>query len=174
MSKSAGGFIAIFVLIAFALGGAIWWGVDMHKKVNTFGGKADLIDTVSSKQTDSLEKVVLIDFINKDMAQVKEYLNKVDHTIGPLSRESHQFAKVSKQVEELSKKFNNISAQVKRLDVSINEHFGNIEDQLSEITQEQNSLKNALDDEAASIKQVGIKIKKIEDRLPKRKGFFSK
>ncbi|HDY69168.1 MAG TPA: hypothetical protein ENH85_15455 [Candidatus Scalindua sp.] len=163
MSKSAGGFIAIFVLIAFALGGAIWWGVDMHKKVNNFGGR---VDSVSSKQTDSLEKVALIDFINKDMAQVKEYLNKVDHTIGPLSRESHQFAKVYKQVEELSKKFNNISAQVKRLDVSINERVGNIEGQLGGITQEQNSLKNALDNEAASLK---IRIKKIEDILPKFK-----
>ncbi len=171
MSKSAGGFIVIFVLIAFALGGAIWWGIDMHKKVNNFGGR---VDTVSSKQSDSLEKVALIDFINKDMAQVKEYLNKVDHTIGPLSRESHQFAKVYKQVEKLSKKINNISAQVKKLDVFINERFGNIEGQLSEITQEQNSLKNALDDEAASLKQVGIKIKEIEDKLPKRKGFFSK
>ncbi len=166
MSKSAGGFIAIFVLIAFALGGAIWWGVDMHKKVNNFGGR---VDTVSSKQSDSLEKVALIDFINKDMAQVKEYLNKVDHTIGPLSRESHQFAKVYKQVEELSKEFSNISAQVKRLDVFINERFGNIEDQLSGITQEQNSLKNALDNEAASLKQAGIKIKEIEDTLPKFK-----
>jgi archaellum component FlaC len=169
MSKGSGSFLAIFVPVALALGGAIWWGVDMHKKVNTFGGKADLIDTVSSKQTDSLEKVVLIDFINKDMAQVKEYLNKVDHTIGPLSRESHQFAKVYKQVEELSKKFKNISAQVKRLDVSINERFGNIESQLSVIRQEQNSLKNALDDEAASLRQVGIRIKIIEDTLPKFK-----
>ncbi len=155
MSKSAGSFMAIFVPIAFALGGAIWWGVDMHKKVNNFGGKADLIDTVSSKQTDSQEKVALIDFINKDMAQVKEYLNKVDHTIGPLARESHQFAKVYKQVEELSKKFNNISAQVKRLDVSINE----IEGQLSEITQEQESL----NEEAIN------RIKIIEDTLPKFK-----
>ncbi len=171
MSKGSGSFLVIFVPVALALGGAIWWGVDMHKKVNTFGGKADLIDTVSSKQTDSLEKVALIDFINKDMAQVKEYLNKVDHTIGPLSRESHQFAKVYKQVEELSKKFNNISAQaqVKRLDVSINERFGNIESQLSVIRQEQNSLKNALDDEAASLRQAGIRIKIIEDTLPKFK-----
>ncbi len=152
MSKNAGGFIAIFVLIAFALGGAIWWGIDIHKKVNNFGGR---VDTVSSKQTDSSEKVALIDFINKDMAQVKEYLNKVDHTIGPLSRESHQFAKVYKQVEELSKKFNNISAQVKRLDVSINE----IEGQLSEITQEQESL----NEEAIN------RIKIIEDTLPKFK-----
>ncbi len=166
MSKNAGGFIAIFVLIAFALGGAIWWGIDIHKKVNNFGGR---VDTVSSKQTDSLEKVALIDFINKDMAEVKEYLNKVDHTIGPLSRESPQFAKVFKQVEELSKKFSNISAQVKKLDVFINERFGNIEGQLSGITQEQNSLKNALDNEAASLKQVGIKIKIIEDTLPKFK-----
>jgi predicted nucleic acid-binding Zn-ribbon protein len=166
MSKSAGGVIAIFVPIALALGGAIWWGVDMHKKVNNFGGR---VDSVSSKQTDSLEKVALIDFINKDMAQVKEYLNKVDHTIGPLSRESHQFAKVYKQVEELSKKFNNISAQVKRLDVFINERVENIEGQLSGITQEQNSLKNALDNEAASLKQAGIRIKKIEDLLPKFK-----
>ncbi len=171
MSKGSGSFLVIFVPVALALGGAIWWGVDMHKKVNTFGGKADLIDTVSSKQTDSLEKVALIDFINKDMAQVKEYLNKVDHTIGPLSRESHQFAKVYKQVEELSKKFNNISAQaqVKRLDVSINERFGNIESQLSVIRQEQNSLKNALDDEATSLRQAGIRIKIIEDTLPKFK-----
>ena len=171
MSKGSGSFLVIFVPVALALGGAIWWGVDMHKKVNTFGGKADLIDTVSSKQTDSLEKVALIDFINKDMAQVKEYLNKVDHTIGPLSRESHQFAKVYKQVEELSKKFNNISAQaqVKRLDVSINERFGNIESQLSVIRQEQNRLKNALDDEAASLRQAGIRIKIIEDTLPKFK-----
>jgi predicted nucleic acid-binding Zn-ribbon protein len=166
MSKSAGSVIAIFVPVALALGGAIWWGVDMHKKVNNFGGR---VDTVSSKQSDSQEKVALIDFINKDMAQVKEYLNKVDHTIGPLSHESHQFAKVFKQVEELSKKFNNISAQVKKLDVSINERFGNIEGQLSEITQEQNSLKNALDDEAASLRQVGIRIKEIEDTLPKFK-----
>ncbi len=166
MSKSAGSVIAIFVPIALALGVAIWWGIDMHKKVNNFGGR---VDSVSSKQTDSLEKVALIDFINKDMAQVKEYLNKVDHTIGPLSRESHQFAKVYKQVEELSKEFSNISAQVKRLDVFINERFGNIEGQLSGITQEQNSLKNALNDEAASLKQVGIKIKEIEDTLPKFK-----
>jgi predicted nucleic acid-binding Zn-ribbon protein len=166
MGKNAGSVIAIFVPVAFALGGAIWWGVDMHKKVNNFGGR---VDSVSSKQIDSLEKVALIDFINKDMAQVKEYLNKVDHTIGPLSRESHQFAKVYKQVEELSKKFNNISAQVKRLDVSINERFGNIEGQLSGITHEQNSLKNALDDEAASLRQAGIKIKEIEDTLPKFK-----
>jgi predicted nucleic acid-binding Zn-ribbon protein len=169
MGKSPGSVIAIFVPVALALGGAIWWGVDMHKKVNNFGSKADLIDTVSSKQTDSQEKVALIDFINKDMAQVKEYLNKVDHTIGPLARESHQFAKVYKQVEELSKKFNNISAHVKRLDVSINERFGNIEGQLSGITQEQNSLKNALDNEAASLRQAGIKIKIIEDTLPKFK-----
>ncbi len=152
---SAGSVIAIFVPIALALGGAIWWGIDMHKKVNNFGGKADLIDTVSSKQIDSQEKVALIDFINKDMAQVKEYLNKVDHTIGPLARESHQFAKVYKQVEALSKKFNNISAQVKRLDVSINE----IEGQLSEITQEQESL----NEEAIN------RIKIIEDTLPKFK-----
>ena len=41
MSKSAGSVVAMFVPIAFALGGAIWWGVDMHKKVNAFGGKAD-------------------------------------------------------------------------------------------------------------------------------------
>ncbi len=156
MSKSAGSVIAIFVPVVLALGGAIWWGVDMHKKVNNFGGR---VDSVSSKQTDSLEKVALIDFINKDMAEVKEYLNKVDHTIGPLSRESHQFAKVYKQVEELSKKFNNISAQVKRLDVSINEHVGNIEDQLSILTQEQESLK----EEAIN------RIKKIEDTLPKFK-----
>ena len=168
MSKGSGSFLVIFVPVALALGGAIWWGVDMHKKVNNFGGR---VDTVSSKQSDSQEKVALIDFINKDMAQVKEYLNKVDHTIGPLSRESHQFAKVYKQVEELSKKFNNISAQaqVKRLDVSINERFGNIESQLSGITQEQNSLKNALDDEAASLRQAGIRIKIIEDTLPKFK-----
>ena len=166
MSKSSGSVVAIFVPIAFALGGAIWWGVDMHKKVNNFGGR---VDSVSSKQTDSQEKVALIDFINKDMAQVKEYLNKVDHTIGPLARESHQFAKVFKQVEELSKKFNNISAQVKRLDVSINERFGNIEGQLSGITQEQNSLKKALDNEAESLRQAGIKIKEIEDTLPKFK-----
>ncbi|MFQ5715058.1 MAG: hypothetical protein ACE5GU_13605 [Candidatus Scalinduaceae bacterium] len=166
MSKSAGGVIAIFVPVALALGGAIWWGVDMHKKVNNFVSR---VDSVSSKQTDSLEKVALIDFINKDMAEVKEYLNKVDHTIGPLSRESNQFAKVFKQVEQLSKKFNSISAQVKKLDVSINERFGNIEGQLSGITQEQYSLKNALDNEAASLKQVGIKIKIIEDTLPKFK-----
>ncbi len=71
----------------------------------------------------------------------------------------------------LSKKFNNISAQaqVKRLDVSINERFGNIESQLSVIRQEQNSLKNALDDEAASLRQAGIRIKIIEDTLPKFK-----
>ncbi len=150
MNKSAGGIIAIIVPIALALGGAIWWGIDMHKKVNNFGGR---VDTVSSKQSDSLEKVALIDFINKDMAQVKEYLNKVDHTIGPLSRESHQFAKVYKQVEELSKKLNDISKKFKKLDVSINE----IESQLSVITQEQESLKEE------TIKRINI----IEDTLPK-------
>ncbi len=98
MGNKSGGFIAIFVPIVLALGGAIWWGVDMHKKVNNFSGR---VDSVSSKQSDSLEKVALIDFINKDMATVKEYLNKVDHTIGPLSSESHQFARISKKIKSL-------------------------------------------------------------------------
>jgi len=148
MSNKGGGFIAIFVPIALALGGAIWWGVDMHKKVSNFSGR---VDSVSSKQSDSSEKVALIDFINKDMATVKEYLNKVDHTIGPLSRESHQFAQVYEQVGELSKKFNNISKKNKK----INARVGNIEDQLIIITQEQEDLI--------------YRIEKIEDTLPKRK-----
>ena len=148
MSNKGGGFIAIFVPIALALGGAIWWGVDMHKKVSNFSGR---VDSVSSKQSDSLEKVALIDFINKDMATVKEYLNKVDHTIGPLSSESHQFAQVYEQVRELSKKFNNISKKNKKL----NARVGNIEDQLIIITQEQEDLI--------------YRIEKIEDTLPKRK-----
>ncbi|MEE9604480.1 MAG: hypothetical protein V3V70_02820 [Candidatus Scalindua sp.] len=148
MSNKGGGFIAIFVPIALALGGAIWWGVDMHKKVSNFSGR---VDSVSSKQSDSSEKVALIDFINKDMATVKEYLNKVDHTIGPLSSESHQFAQVYEQVGELSKKFNNISKKNKKL----NARVGNIEDQLIIITQEQEDLI--------------YRIEKIEDTLPKRK-----
>lgn len=148
MSNKGGGFIAIFVPIALALGGAIWWGVDMHKKVSNFSGR---VDSVSSKQSDSSEKVALIDFINKDMATVKEYLNKVDHTIGPLSSESHQFAQVHEQVGELSKKFNNISKKNKK----INARVGNIEDQLIIITQEQEDLI--------------YRIEKIEDTLSKRK-----
>jgi hypothetical protein len=156
MSKNAGGFIVIFVAIALALGGAIWWGVNIHKKVNTFGDKAALIDSVSSKQSDSLEKVAAIDSIKKDMTIVKEYLNKVDHTIGPLSRESHQFAQVYKQVEELSKKFNNISAQVNKLDIAINERVGNIEDELIILTQEQENLKEE------AINRINL----IEDTLP--------
>ena len=148
MSNKGGGFIAIFVPIALALGGAIWWGVDMHKKVSNFSGR---VDSVSSKQSDSSEKVALIDFINKDMATVKEYLNKVDHTIGPLSSESHQFAQVYEQVGELSKKFNNISKKNKKL----NARVGNIEDQLIIITQEQEDLI--------------YRIEKIEDTLSKRK-----
>jgi len=148
MSNKGGGFIAILVPIALALGGAIWWGVDMHKKVSNFSGR---VDSVSSKQSDSSEKVALIDFINKDMATVKEYLNKVDHTIGPLSSESHQFAQVYEQVGELSKKFNNISKKNKKL----NARVGNIEDQLIIITQEQEDLI--------------YRIEKIEDTLPKRK-----
>ncbi len=148
MSNKGGGFIAIFVPIALALGGAIWWGVDMHKKVSNFSGR---VDSVSSKQSDSSEKVALIDLINKDMATVKEYLNKVDHTIGPLSSESHQFAQVYEQVGELSKKFNNISKKNKKL----NARVGNIEDQLIIITQEQEDLI--------------YRIEKIEDTLPKRK-----
>jgi len=149
MSNKGGGFIAIFVPIALALGGAIWWGVDMHKKVSNFSGR---VDSVSSKQSDSLEKVALIDFINKDMATVKEYLNKVDHTIGPLSRESHQFAQVYEQVGELSKKFNNISKK-------INKRVRDIEGQLSVITQEQEDLKW----------EIINRIEKIENTLPKRK-----
>ena len=148
MSNKGGGFIAILVPIALALGGAIWWGVDMHKKVSNFSGR---VDSVSSKQSDSSEKVALIDFINKDMATVKEYLNKVDHTIGPLSSESHQFAQVYEQVGELSKKFNNISKKNKKL----NARVGNIEDQLIIITQEQEDLI--------------YRIEKIEDTLSKRK-----
>ena len=148
MSNKGGGFIAILVPIALALGGAIWWGVDMHKKVSNFSGR---VDSVSSKQSDSSEKVALIDFINKDMATVKEYLNKVDHTIGPLSSESHQFAQVYEQVGELSKKFNNISKKNKK----INARVGNIEDQLIIITQEQEDLI--------------YRIEKIEDTLSKRK-----
>ncbi len=148
MSNKGGGFIAILVPIALALGGAIWWGVDMHKKVSNFSGR---VDSVSSKQSDSSEKVALIDFINKDMATVKEYLNKVDHTIGPLSSESHQFAQVYEQVGELSKKFNNISKKNKKL----NARVGNIEDQLIIITQEQEDLI--------------YRIEKIEGTLPKRK-----
>ncbi len=98
MGNKAGSSIAIFVPIVLALGGAIWWGIDMHKKVSNFSGR---VDSVSSKQSDSLGKVALIDSISKDMATVKEYLNKVDHTIGPLSSESHQFAKISKKVKSL-------------------------------------------------------------------------
>ena len=149
MSNKGGGFIAIFVPIALALGGAIWWGVDIHKKVSNFSGR---VDSVSSKQSDSSEKVALIDFINKDMATVKEYLNKVDHTIGPLSRESHQFAQVYEQVGELSKKFNNISKK-------INKRVRDIEGQLSVITQEQEDLKW----------EIINRIEKIENTLPKRK-----
>ena len=148
MSKGSGSFLVIFVPVALALGGAIWWGVDMHKKVSNFSGR---VDSVSSKQSDSSEKVALIDFINKDMATVKEYLNKVDHTIGPLSSESHQFAQVYEQVGELSKKFNNISKKNKKL----NARVGNIEDQLIIITQEQEDLI--------------YRIEKIEDTLSKRK-----
>lgn len=156
MSKNAGGFIVIFVLIVLFLGGAIWWGINIHKKVDTFSSKVDLIDSVSSKQSDFLKKVTAIDSIKKDMATVKEYLNKVDHTIGPLSRESHRFAQVYKQVEELSKKFNNISAQVNKLDAAINERVGNIEYQISILTEEQENLK----EEAIN------RIKIIENTLP--------
>jgi predicted nucleic acid-binding Zn-ribbon protein len=159
MSKNAGGFIVIFVPIVLALGGAIWWGVDIHKKVNYFRSKADIIESVSSKQSDSLEKVALIDYIKKDMAEVKKYLNKVDHTIGPLSRESHQFAEISKKIEDLSKKVNNISAQVNKLDAAINERVGNIEDRLIILTQEQENLKEE------TINRITI----IEDTLPKLK-----
>jgi predicted nucleic acid-binding Zn-ribbon protein len=153
MAKNVGGFLVILVPVALALGGAIWWGIDIHKKVNTFGGR---VDSVSSKQSDSLEKVALIDSIKKDMTAVKEYLNKVDHTIGPLSRESHQFAQVYKQVEELSRKFNTISAQVKMLDAAINERVDNIEDQLSILTEEQEYLKEE------AINRINI----IENTLP--------
>jgi methyl-accepting chemotaxis protein len=149
MSNKGGGFMAILVPIALALGGAIWWGVDMHKKVSNFSGR---VDSVSSKQSDSLEKVALIDFINKDMATVKEYLNKVDHTIGPLSSESHQFAQVYEQVGELSKKLNNISKK-------INKRVGDIESQLNVIAQEQEDLKW----------EIINRIEKIENTLPKRK-----
>ena len=149
MSNKGGGFIAILVPIALALGGAIWWGVDMHKKVSNFSGR---VDSVSSKQSDSLEKVALIDFINKDMATVKEYLNKVDHTIGPLSSESHQFSQVYGQVGELSKKLNNISKK-------INKRVRDIESQLNVIAQEQEDLKW----------EIINRIEKIENTLPKRK-----
>ena len=152
MSNKGGGFIAILVPIALALGGAIWWGVDMHKKVSNFSGR---VDSVSSKQSDSLEKVALIDFINKDMATVKEYLNKIDHTIGPLSSESHQFARVSEKIDELSKKVGNIPAKVK----SINKRVRDIESQLNVIAQEQEDLKW----------EIINRIEKIENTLPKRK-----
>ena len=152
MSNKGGGFIAILVPIALALGGAIWWGVDMHKKVSNFSGR---VDSVSSKQSDSSEKVALIDFINKDMATVKEYLNKVDHTIGPLSSESHQFARVSEKIDELSKKVGNIPAKVK----SINKRVRDIESQLNVIAQEQEDLKW----------EIINRIEKIENTLPKRK-----
>ncbi len=152
MSNKGGGFIAILVPIALALGGAIWWGVDMHKKVSNFSGR---VDSVSSKQSDSLEKVALIDFINKDMATVKEYLNKVDHTIGPLSSESHQFARVSEKIGELSKRVGNIPAKVK----SINKRVRDIESQLNVIAQEQEDLKW----------EIINRIEKIENTLPKRK-----
>ena len=121
MGNKSGGFIAIFVPIVLALGGAIWWGVDMHKKVNNFGGR---VDSVSSKQSDSLEKVALIDFINKDMATVKEYLNKVDHTIGPLSSESHQFAKISKKVKNLEASLRGAKNQLSILTQRIEEIHG--------------------------------------------------
>ncbi len=121
MSNKSGGFIAIFVPIVLALGGAIWWGVDMHKKVNNFGGR---VDSVSSKQSDSLEKVALIDFINKDMATVKEYLNKVDHTIGPLSSESHQFAKISIKVKNLEASLRGAKNQLSILTQRIQEIHG--------------------------------------------------
>ena len=121
MGNKSGGFIAIFVPIVLALGGAIWWGVDMQKKVNNFGGR---VDSVSSKQSDSLEKVALIDFINKDMATVKEYLNKVDHTIGPLSSESHQFAKISKKVKNLEVSLKNAKNQLSILTQRIQEIHG--------------------------------------------------
>ncbi len=121
MGNKSGGFIAIFVPIVLALGGAIWWGVDMHKKVNNFGGR---VDSVSSKQSDSLEKVALIDFINKDMATVKEYLNKVDHTIGPLSSESHQFAKISKKVKRLEVSLKDAKNQLSILTQRVQEIHG--------------------------------------------------
>jgi chromosome segregation ATPase len=152
MNNKGGGFIAVFVLIALALGGAIWWGVDMHKKVSNFSGR---VDSVSSKQSDSLEKVALIDFINKDMAIVKEYLNKIDHTIGPLSSESHQFARISEKIDELSKRVGNIPAKVK----SVNKRVRDIESQLNVITQEQEDLKW----------EIINRIEKIENALPKRK-----
>jgi len=152
MSNKGGGFITILVPIALALGGAIWWGVDMHKKVSNFSGR---VDSVSSKQSDSLEKVALIDFINKDMATVKEYLNKIDHTIGPLSSESHQFARVSEKIDALSKKVGNIPAKVK----SINKRVRDIESQLNVIAQEQEDLKW----------EIINRIEKIENTLPKRK-----
>ncbi len=121
MGNKSGGFIAIFVPIVLALGGAIWWGVDMHKKVSNFSGR---VDSVSSKQSDSLEKVALIDFINKDMATVKEYLNKVDHTIGPLSSESHQFAKISKKVKNLEASLRGAKNQLSILTQRIEEIHG--------------------------------------------------
>jgi chromosome segregation ATPase len=152
MNNKGGGFIAVFVLIALALGGAIWWGVGMHKKVSNFSGR---VDSVSSKQSDSLEKVALIDFINKDMAIVKEYLNKIDHTIGPLSSESHQFARISEKIDELSKRVGNIPAKVK----SVNKRVRDIESQLNVITQEQEDLKW----------EIINRIEKIENALPKRK-----
>ncbi len=121
MGNKAGSSIAIFVPIALALGGAIWWGMDMHKKVSNFGGR---VESVSSKQSDSLEKVALIDFINKDMATVKAYLNKVDHTIGPLSSESHQFAKISKKVKNLEVSLRSAKNQLSILTQRIQEIHG--------------------------------------------------
>jgi len=121
MSNKSGGFIVIFVPIVLALGGAIWWGMDMHKKVSNFSGR---VETVSSKQSDSQEKVALIDFINKDMATVKEYLNKVDHTIGPLSSESHQFAKISKKVKNLEASLRGAKNQLSILTQRLEEIHG--------------------------------------------------
>ncbi len=121
MGNKAGSSIAIFVPIALALGGAIWWGMDMHKKVNNFSGR---VESVSSKQSDSLEKVALIDSINKDMATVKEYLNKVDHTIGPLSSESHQFARISKKIKNLEVSLRSAKNQLSILTQRIQEIEG--------------------------------------------------
>ena len=121
MSNKAGSSIAIFVPIVLALGGAIWWGMDMHKKVSNFSG---IVESVSSKQSDSQEKVALIDFINKDMATVKEYLNKVDHTIGPLSDESHQFAKISKKVKNLEASLRGAKNQLSILTQRVEEIHG--------------------------------------------------
>jgi predicted nucleic acid-binding Zn-ribbon protein len=121
MGNKAGSSIAIFVPIALALGGAIWWGMDMHKKVSNFSGR---VESVSSKQSDSLEKVALIDSINKDMTTVKEYLNKVDHTIGPLSSESHQFAKISKKVKSLEASLRGAKNQLSILTQRIEEIHG--------------------------------------------------